>query len=69
LLSLLEIYSRNYYLAKEQYAKWGGALAPPIILNNLREAKDAVGNTIKELESTLTNLYGKKVEVGDAGVE
>jgi hypothetical protein len=61
LLSLLEIYSRNYYLAREQFAKWGSALAPPIVLNNLREAEDAVENTIEDLESVLTNLYGKEV--------
>ena len=31
LVRLLETYSRNYNLAKEQYAKWGSALVPPII--------------------------------------
>ena len=40
LVRLLETYSRNYYIAKEQYAKWGSALVPPIIMHNLTEAED-----------------------------
>ena len=39
LVKLLETYSRNYHLAREQYAKWGSALVPPIIVNNMTEAK------------------------------
>jgi len=34
LVRLYDTYSRNYYLAREQYAKWGDALVPPIIVNN-----------------------------------
>jgi hypothetical protein len=60
-LSLLETYTRNYYLAKEQYAKHGSALVPPIIVHNLAEAEDGVATTIQELESVLTTMYGKKV--------
>lgn len=61
LLSLLETYTRNYYLAKEQYAKHGSALVPPIIVHNLAEAEDGVATTMKELESVLTTVYSKKV--------
>src|SRR4030066_348727 len=38
LVRLLETYSRNYQLAREQYAKWGSALVPPIIVNNVSDA-------------------------------
>jgi hypothetical protein len=69
LMSLIEIHSRNYYHAKEQYAQWGSALVPAIIVNNLKESEDAVGDTIKELEIALTNLYGKKVKIGDELLE
>ena len=64
LMSLLEIYCRNHYLVKEQYAKWGSALVPPIIVNNLKETEDNVENTIKDLKSILGNVYGKKISVG-----
>src|SRR5688572_30267520 len=39
LVRLLETYSHNYHLTKEQYAKWGSALVPPIILHNMTEAE------------------------------
>ena len=42
LVRLLETYSRNYHLASEQYAKWGDALVPPIIVNNLRESEKSM---------------------------
>ncbi len=61
LMSLLEIHTRNYYLAKEQYAKWGSALVPPIIVSNLTEAEDEVVTTTKSLQSALNKVYGKKV--------
>ena len=40
LVKLLETYSHNYHLASEQYAKWGSALVPPIILHNMTEAEN-----------------------------
>ncbi len=67
LLSLLEIHTRNYYLAKEQYAKWGSALVPSIIANNLTEAEDEVVKTTKKLQATLSKVYGKEVIVSDVG--
>lgn len=68
LLSLLEVHTRNYYLAKEQYAKWGSALVPPIIVNNLAEAEDEVAETTSKLQATLSKVYGKQV-VAVLGVE
>jgi len=42
LVRLLETYSRNYHLASEQYAKWGDALVPPIILHNMTQAENSM---------------------------
>jgi hypothetical protein len=61
LMSLLEVHTKNYYLAKEQYAKWGSTLVPPIIVHNLSEAEDQIAATAKELESALSKVYGKRV--------
>jgi hypothetical protein len=61
LVRLLETYSRNYQLAKEQYAKWGSALVPPIIVSNMNEAENAMLETIKRLEETLSKVYEKDV--------
>ncbi len=61
LLTLLEIHTRNYQLAKQQYAQWGSALVPPIITHNLAEAENAIATTTKELQSVLSKVYGTKV--------
>jgi hypothetical protein len=63
LVRLLETYSRNYHLAKEQYAKWGSALVPPIILHNLTEAEDAMAETVKRLEGALSKVYKKDIHL------
>jgi hypothetical protein len=59
LVRLYDTYSRNYYLAREQYAKWGDALVPPIIVNNLRDAENSMAETIKRLETVLSKIYKK----------
>ena len=61
LVRLLETYTRNYHLAKEQYAKWGSALVPPIIVSNLKEAEDSMLSTIQQLEATLSKVYKKDI--------
>lgn len=61
LVTLLETYSRNYHLAKEQYAKWGSALVPPIILHNLTEAENSIADTLQRLEEVLSKVYKKAV--------
>jgi hypothetical protein len=61
LVRLLETYSRNYQLSKEQYAKWGSALVPPIIVSNLAEAENAMLETIERLEDTLSKVYEKDI--------
>ncbi|MEW6284588.1 MAG: hypothetical protein AB1509_00030 [Chloroflexota bacterium] len=62
LVTLLETYSRNYHLSKEQYAKWGSALVPPIIVHNLTEAENAMLNTLKQLEAALSKVYKKDIQ-------
>lgn len=61
LVRLLETYTRNYQLAREQYAKWGDALVPPIIVNNLNEAENNVHDTLQKLESVLSKVYKKDI--------
>jgi len=61
LVRLLETYSRNYYVAKEQYAKWGSALVPPIIVNNMTESENSMIETIKRLELILSKVYKKDI--------
>lgn len=63
LVRLLETYSRNYHIAKEQYAKWGSALVPPIIVHNMSEAEDAMIGTTKQLEAVLSKVYNKDIQV------
>jgi|GEM_PF-665371 len=65
LLSLLEIHTKNYHLAKEQYAKWGRTLVPPIIVHNLTEAENEIAATTKELQAALSKVYGKKVAASE----
>jgi hypothetical protein len=61
LVRLLETYSRNYHLAREQYAKWGDALVPPIIVNNLADSENSMIDTIKRLETVLSKVYKKDI--------
>ena len=62
LVTLLETYSRNYHLAREQYAKWGSALVPPIIVHNMLEAENSVTDTLKRLEDVLSKVYNKDIQ-------
>ncbi len=63
LLCLLEVHTRNYYITREQYAKWGSALVPPVIVHNLNEAEDEVAHTTRKLQDVLSSVYGKKVVI------
>ncbi|HLF25294.1 MAG TPA: ATP-binding protein [Anaerolineae bacterium] len=62
LVSLLEIQARNYWLAKEQYARWGSALVPPVIVSNLEEAENSVSETTARLNTIINDLYVEKAE-------
>ncbi len=61
LVRLSETYSRNYYISKEQYAKWGSALVPPIIMHNMTEAENAMIDTLAKLENILSKVYKKDI--------
>ena len=61
LVRLLEKYTRNYYIASEQYASWGSALVPPIIVHNMTEAEKAMVATLKKLEDVLSKVYEKDI--------
>jgi hypothetical protein len=61
---LLEIYSKNYYLAEKQYALWGSSLVPQIIVHNLNEAEKSLNDVIRQLEAVFSEIYGKKVIAG-----
>jgi len=63
LVRLLDTYSRNYHLAKEQYAKWGSALVPPIIMHNLTEAENSMIETIERLQTVLSKVYKKDINL------
>jgi hypothetical protein len=63
LVRLLETYSRNYHLASEQYAKWGSALVPPIVVHNMNEAENSVAETLKRLEAVLSKVYKKDINL------
>jgi hypothetical protein len=62
LVSLLEIQARNYYLAKEQHARWGSAMVPPVIVSNLEEAENSVSETAARLNTIIADLYREKAE-------
>ena len=61
LVKLLETHSRNYRIASEQYAKWGSALVPPIIVHNMTEAENSMVETLKKLEDVLSKVYEKDI--------
>jgi hypothetical protein len=61
LVRMLEKHTRNYHLASEQYASWGSALVPPIIVHNMTEAENAMVATLKKLEDVLSKVYEKDI--------
>jgi hypothetical protein len=63
LLRLLEIHTKNYYLAQEKYAKWGSELAPAIIVHSRDESENEIAKISKELQDLLSEVYAKKIAV------
>ena len=62
LVSLLNVQTHNYWLAKEQYARWGSAMVPPVIAGNLEEAENSVSETAARLNTILEELYPDTAE-------
>jgi nucleoside phosphorylase len=56
LLRLAKIHLKNHRHASEQYAKWGSALAPPIVINTMEEAGTGLVQSVDELLSIMAEL-------------
>jgi hypothetical protein len=63
LLALQETHTKNYHLAREQYAKWGDALVPPIVINNLEHEEQALAEVMKELRTKVGEVYGARIDI------
>lgn len=65
MIRLLEIDTRSYHLAQEQYKMYGRALVPAIILNRLIEREKGIEETTKRLTDVLNKIYGKKLIISE----
>ena len=61
LVRRLESQTKTYYILKEQYAKWGSALVPPVIVLEMDEKEKSMIETIKQLEIVLSKVYKKDI--------
>ena len=61
LVNLLEKHTKSYYILKEQFAQWGSALVPPVIMLQLEEKENAILETRKRLETVLSKVYKKDI--------
>jgi hypothetical protein len=63
LLTLQETHTKNYHLAREQYAQWGDALVPPIIVNNLEHEERALTDVMNKLRTKVEEVYGTRIAI------
>jgi hypothetical protein len=61
LVKQLESHTQSYHILKEQSAKWGSVLVPPVIVIQLNEKENAVIETIERLKIILSKVYKKNV--------
>ena len=61
LVKQLEKHTQSYYILKEQYATWGSALVPPVIVLQMNEKENSMIETIKRLEDVLSKVYKKDI--------
>ena len=61
LVKLLESHTKSYYVLKEQFAKWGSALVPPVIMLQMEEKENSLIETRKQLEIVLSKVYKKDI--------
>ena len=61
LVRLLESHTKNYRILKEQYAKWGSALVPPVIVLQMEEKETSILETRRRLEIVLSKVYQKEI--------
>jgi hypothetical protein len=57
LLRLQEIQSRNYHSAKEQEARWGKDLVPPVIVNRVVDTEKELAETTSRIQEVLDTIY------------
>jgi len=65
LMKLLEIHKENYYLYKEQYAKYGKLNVPPHVVHGLKEVEEEIVSTTKQLQKVLSGVYKKEIYVAE----
>jgi hypothetical protein len=63
LMELLKIETGNYRRAQKQFAMWTEVLAPPIVVNTLEGAEEAVMADYKKLHNALNQVVGKTIVV------
>ena len=63
LVKRLEIHTQNYHHYKEQYAKWGSALVPPVIIHSMTDEENSMIETIKQIEMVLSKIYKKDINL------
>jgi hypothetical protein len=63
LVKQLESHTQSYYILKEQYAKWGSALVPPVIIIQMEEKENSIIETKKQLETILSKVYKKEIHL------
>jgi hypothetical protein len=61
LVRRLEAQTKSYYILKEQYAQWGSALVPPVILLQMEQKENSIIETRNELESVLSKVYKRDI--------
>lgn len=61
LVNVLESHTKNYHILKEQYAKWGSALVPPVIMLQMEEKENSIIETRNQLETVLSKVYQKEI--------
>ena len=61
LVKQLGKHTESYYILKEQYATWGSALVPPVIVLQMNEKENSMIETIKRLEDILSKVYKKDI--------
>jgi len=63
LVGRLEDLNKSYYILKGQYEKFGSALVPPHIVLGMEEKEKSIIVTIKELETVLSKVYKKDINL------
>ncbi len=63
---MLRTHTENYYIAKQQIAKWGEATVPPIKIHERDDALAGIVETTQQLEKALSAIYEKKISISES---